>query len=259
MAKPKDLKPPTNRGVVIQDIGIQDSGSTAPDMSRAESKSAESTRAESTRAMAKRSANAGEDTTLVVLPTREGTGMDIKELQQIISILKENDVTRFELEQKGVKLRLSRLGAGAVQESHNGHAAMQSFGMGGVQPAFPRQMDGGAALAPHHVQAPVSPAASGASQSNANTNPPVTQNTEHLTKVDSPLVGTFYRKPSPDAEPFVREGQMVRKGDTLCIVEAMKLMNEIEAPVSGRVERVLVPDAHVVEFGEVLFLIDATA
>jgi acetyl-CoA carboxylase biotin carboxyl carrier protein len=185
--------------------------------------------------------------------------MEIKELQQIISILKENDVTRFELEQKGVKLRLSRLGATGPQEGTNGHQAMQSFSMAAVQPAFPRQMDGGAALAPHHVQAQVSSSTGVSSQSSPPSNPSVSQSTEHLTKVDSPLVGTFYRKPSPDAEPFVREGQMVRKGDTLCIVEAMKLMNEIEAPVSGRVERILVPDAHVVEFGEVLFLIDATA
>lgn len=242
MAKPKELKPPSSRGAVIQE-----SGNTAPDLKESELKDT----------ITKRSANAGEDSTLVVLPTREGTGMDIKELEQIISILKENDVTRFELEQKGVKLRLSRLGAGMSQVASNGHGAVQSFHMAAVQPAFPRQMDGGAALAPHHVQAPVSSSAT--PQSNQATAPAAAQNTEHLTKVDSPLVGTFYRKPSPDAEPFVREGQMVRKGDTLCIVEAMKLMNEIEAPVSGRVERVLVPDAHVVEFGEVLFLIDATA
>jgi acetyl-CoA carboxylase biotin carboxyl carrier protein len=75
-------------------------------------------------------------------------------------------------------------------------------------------------------------------------------------KVESPIVGTFYRRPSPDAESFVKEGDIVSKGATLCIIEAMKLMNEIEAPTSGRVVKILGSDGQVVEFGEVLFLID---
>jgi acetyl-CoA carboxylase biotin carboxyl carrier protein len=75
-------------------------------------------------------------------------------------------------------------------------------------------------------------------------------------KVESPIVGSFYRKPSPDAEPFVKEGDVVSKGCTLCIIEAMKLMNEIESPTSGKVVKVLGAEGQVVEFGEVLFLID---
>ena len=75
-------------------------------------------------------------------------------------------------------------------------------------------------------------------------------------KVESPIVGSFYRKPSPDAEPFAKEGDVVRKGGTLCIIEAMKLMNEIESPTSGRIVKVLGVEGQVVEFGEVLFLID---
>ncbi len=69
-------------------------------------------------------------------------------------------------------------------------------------------------------------------------------------------MGTFYRKPSPDAELFVKEGDVVSKGATLCIIEAMKLMNEIEAPSSGKVVKILGVEGKVVEFGEVLFLID---
>jgi acetyl-CoA carboxylase biotin carboxyl carrier protein len=76
-----------------------------------------------------------------------------------------------------------------------------------------------------------------------------------LVKMESPIVGTFYRKPSPEARPFVEEGDRVTKGQTLCIVEAMKLMNEIESPTSGVIEKVCVGDGTVVEFGEVLFLI----
>jgi acetyl-CoA carboxylase biotin carboxyl carrier protein len=78
----------------------------------------------------------------------------------------------------------------------------------------------------------------------------------NLHKVTSPFVGTFYRSPSPDADPYVKEGQVVRKGDILCIVEAMKLMNEIECEVSGKIKSVLVPNGQAVEYGEPLFLIE---
>jgi acetyl-CoA carboxylase biotin carboxyl carrier protein len=78
-------------------------------------------------------------------------------------------------------------------------------------------------------------------------------------KVESPIVGTFYRRASPDAELFVKEGDIVSKGDTLCIIEAMKLMNEIEATTSGRLVKILGTDGQVVEFGETLFLIDPSA
>ncbi|MCB0321104.1 MAG: acetyl-CoA carboxylase biotin carboxyl carrier protein, partial [Bdellovibrionales bacterium] len=77
-----------------------------------------------------------------------------------------------------------------------------------------------------------------------------------LEKVKSPIVGTFYRKPSPDADSFCSEGDVVKKGDTLCIIEAMKLMNEIEAPISGTVVRIFPEDAQVVEYGELLVVID---
>ena len=78
----------------------------------------------------------------------------------------------------------------------------------------------------------------------------------NLKKVESPIVGTFYRKPSPDAPSFVKEGDRVKKGSTLCIIEAMKVMNEIDAPCDGVVEKIFPTEGEVVEFGEVLFLIN---
>jgi acetyl-CoA carboxylase biotin carboxyl carrier protein len=75
-------------------------------------------------------------------------------------------------------------------------------------------------------------------------------------KICSPFVGTFYRAPSPDSEPYVKEGQTIKKGDVLCIIEAMKLMNEIESEVSGKIVSILVENGQPVEFGEPLFLID---
>ena len=78
----------------------------------------------------------------------------------------------------------------------------------------------------------------------------------HFLTVTSPIVGTFYRAPSPDADPYVEEGVSVKKGQVLCIVEAMKLMNEIEAETDGKVVKVLVESTTPVEFGQPLFLID---
>jgi oxaloacetate decarboxylase alpha subunit len=82
------------------------------------------------------------------------------------------------------------------------------------------------------------------------------QKTEHLVAVTSPMVGTFYRAPAPDADPYVEVGTVVDVGQTICIVEAMKLMNEIECEVHGRVVKILVENAQPVEFGQKLFLLE---
>ncbi len=74
--------------------------------------------------------------------------------------------------------------------------------------------------------------------------------------VEAPMVGTFYRAPSPNAEPYVHEGDVVKEGQVLCIIEAMKLMNEIESKVGGRVAKILVENGHAVEYGQALFLIE---
>ncbi len=79
----------------------------------------------------------------------------------------------------------------------------------------------------------------------------------HLTPIKSPMVGTFYRSPAPDADPYIEENSPVDVGQTVCIVEAMKLMNEIESDVRGRIAKILVENAQPVEFGQVLFLVEA--
>jgi acetyl-CoA carboxylase biotin carboxyl carrier protein len=86
--------------------------------------------------------------------------------------------------------------------------------------------------------------------------PQETEDTAHLFTVTSPIVGTFYSSPAPDAEPYVEVGSRVKKGQVLCIVEAMKLMNEIESEVDGVVVRILVENGQSVEYGEPLFLIE---
>lgn len=153
--------------------------------------------------------------------------MDLDQLEQLLALLKKNDINEFELDKEGVHLKLSR----GVIHSSSAHPITTSS-----VPVEPAIIHTGSNGAKH--KAPEEIAAS-----------------ENLFKVESPIVGTFYRKPSPDAEPFVKVGDTVQKGDTICIVEAMKLMNEIEAPIGGKVEKILLNDGAVVEFGEVLFLI----
>jgi acetyl-CoA carboxylase biotin carboxyl carrier protein len=151
--------------------------------------------------------------------------MDIKDIEHIIRILKQNEVTEFELEQEGTRVKLARTPAGGFIHSET---RME------VVPAV-------------QVAMPVVAQSNGAGAQ---------EDLGRYVKVESPIVGSFYRRPSPDAEPFVKEGDVVSKGATLCIVEAMKLMNEIESPTSGKVVKVFGSDGQVVEFGEVLFLID---
>lgn len=150
--------------------------------------------------------------------------MDIKDIEHIIKILKQNEVTEFELEQEGTRVKLARTPAGGFIQSETRMEVVPA-----VQVAMP------------------------VAAANGNG---IQEDLGRYVKVESPIVGSFYRKPSPDAEPFVKEGDVISKGATLCIVEAMKLMNEIESPTSGKVVKILGSEGQVVEFGEVLFLID---
>ncbi|MBR0491529.1 MAG: acetyl-CoA carboxylase biotin carboxyl carrier protein [Clostridia bacterium] len=93
-------------------------------------------------------------------------------------------------------------------------------------------------------------------QNNVGNSLVVTEKETNGNVVKSPMVGTFYSKPSPDAEPFVEVGQVVKKGQTLCIIEAMKLMNEIESEFDGKVKEILVSDGEAVEYGKPLFIIE---
>lgn len=156
--------------------------------------------------------------------------MDINDIQQIIALFKQSDVTEFELDHDGTKLRLAR---------------------GGQPIAMPS-----VAVRPVELEPAIVATSNGQHAVKTEVAPPLPSN---LAKVESPIVGTFYRRPSPEADPFVKEGDRVKKGDTICIIEAMKVMNEIEAPCGGKVEKVFLSDGNVVEFGEVLFLINPEA
>ena len=155
--------------------------------------------------------------------------MDLDEIKKILDLMRENDLSEFELEQEGVKVRLRKNSA----PQWSGHA-----------PAMPVQ-----------AYAPASPVASSAGAEPASS--PLTAASEDvdLAIIKSPIVGTFYRAPDPESKPFAEVGQMVKTGQTLCIIEAMKLMNEINAECDGEVVKVYLENGRAVHYGERLFAI----
>ena len=162
--------------------------------------------------------------------------MEVRELKTLLGLMRDYGLVELEIEDKKGKVRLVRASSGTPA----GEAAPAE------RPAQ------GARI----VQVPIVRPAETQSASNG-ASPAVPETGENQKVVTSPMVGTFYRAPSPDADPFVEEGGSVRKGQTLCIIEAMKMMNEIEADMSGRVVRILCESGQPVEYGQPLIVIEA--
>ena len=156
--------------------------------------------------------------------------MDIRKIKKLIELLEESSLTEIEITENDDQIRLSRQSQQAP--------APQSY----VMPQ-PQQ-------APAQPQQPAAQPASASQESQQDNEEPSGQ------IVRSPMVGTFYASPSPDAEPFVKVGQSVDVGDTLCMVEAMKMFNQIESEFKGKIKRILVENAQPVEFDEPLFEIE---
>ncbi len=148
--------------------------------------------------------------------------MNLKEMRALLELFREYGLTEVEVERSGERIRVRR-------EAPPPPAPAPAVGAG---------------PAPAATQA--APAAE----------PLRDDRRQHLVTVEAPMVGTFYRGPSPDADPYVREGDVIKEGQVLCIIEAMKLMNEIESKVPGRVIRVLAENGQPVEYGQPLFLIE---
>ena len=156
--------------------------------------------------------------------------MDLKELKEILQILEEKEIAEFELEEEGMKLRIRK--AAAVSSNH----------AAGPAPAAPF-----VSLVPHPAgSAAVAPAA-------GSTPAPAAPEASDLVLVRSPMVGTFFRAPDPNSPSFVNTGDRVKVGQVLCIIEAMKLMNEIEAEVAGEIAKVHHENGQPVQYGEALF------
>jgi len=146
--------------------------------------------------------------------------MEFNDLKQLIELLKESDITELVVEKDGEKIKLRR-------DKIFGHIEQQVA---------------------YHPAAHQEPRAAAA--------PAVEEQASTTITITSPIVGTFYRSASPDSAPFVEVGTRIKKGQTLCIIEAMKLMNEIESEHDGVVTKLLVENGHAVEYGEPLFLVE---
>lgn len=166
--------------------------------------------------------------------------MNAKELKSILQALQEHEVSELTLETPDYKLTIKR--GGEVQ--YVAAPAPVVIQPPAVAPAAPT-------VAPAPAAAPVPATPAPAPKAEA-----PREDTSKYVEVKAPIVGTFYRAPSPEAEPFVKEGDTVKKGQVLCIIEAMKLMNEIESEVSGVIRKIMVSNGEPIEYGQVLFLIE---
>ena len=167
--------------------------------------------------------------------------MDVKEIQELIKFVAKSGVSEVEIESKGFKINIK------TPPYKRGGASQPEVQIVQAVPAPAAQSQ--------VVQAapPVAPAAEAAKAAPAAKEDADSGNYE---EVKSPMIGTFYRSPSPEKPPFVSVGDEVKKGDVICIIEAMKLFNEIEAEVSGKIVKVLVDDSTPVEYDQPLFLIE---
>jgi len=143
--------------------------------------------------------------------------MDLKELKALVRLMEGGDLEELEVQEGDRRVRIRR-------RSGDGQPVIRTAGQGGAKIA-------------------AAPAIAAA-------------DTAGLVPIESPMVGTFYRAPAPGAEPYVKEGDTIQKGTVVCIVEAMKLMNEIESEVAGRIVRVMAENGKPVEFGQPLFLVE---
>jgi len=146
--------------------------------------------------------------------------MNLKEIKEVIQLMNENQLSEFEMEKDGLKIRLKKDAGGVEHVVYETRPSAQSS----------------RSSAPEIKEAP---------------KPPVIKST-----VKSPMVGTFYASPAPDAPPFLQAGSEIQVGQVICIIEAMKLMNEIKSEVKGKVVEVLVHNGDPVEFGQPLFVLE---
>ena len=161
--------------------------------------------------------------------------MDIKEIQNLIKFVAKSGAHEVKLEMEDFKITIKTAADQIVPEQQT------------IVQHLP-------ATAPAVAAAPAPAPASSTNEAKADA--PSDAATDHLITIKSPIIGTFYRKPSPDKPNFVEVGSAIAQGDVLCVIEAMKLFNEIESEHSGKIVKILVDDASPVEFDQPLFLID---
>ena len=157
--------------------------------------------------------------------------MDLQYLRKLVKLVNDSQIAELEIEEDGNRVRITQRSSQTVVMSE----ALQ---------------------APVPAVHPVNPAPQAPVPAPAAAPPPKESDDSKYQQVRSPIVGTFYRAASPDAEPFVQVGNQVSAGSTLCIIEAMKIMNEIEAEISGKIVKILVENGKPVEYDQPLFLVE---
>jgi len=148
--------------------------------------------------------------------------MNLKEIKELITLMNENELMELEVEREGMRVRLKKSSAGSIETVTEGH------------------------VVPKAVQVIKRDEKSGETA----------KQELNLAAIKAPMVGTFYRSASPEAKPYAEIGQTIEIGQVVCIIEAMKLMNEIESEIAGVVAKAMIENSQPVEFGQVLFLID---
>jgi len=148
--------------------------------------------------------------------------MNVKEIKEMINLMNENSLVELEIEKNGMRIRLRKSGAGT--EILSG-------------PVVTEKSRAPQAQAPESIES-------------------LEKTSVKTVEIKAPMVGTFYRAPSPEAPPYVEIGQMIEPGQVICVIEAMKLMNEIKSEIKGKILEILVDNTEPVEFGQPMFLIE---
>ncbi|HHS12435.1 MAG TPA: acetyl-CoA carboxylase biotin carboxyl carrier protein [bacterium] len=161
--------------------------------------------------------------------------MDIGEIRRLVKLVESSQIDELEIHDQNFQIRVSK--------SRSGVTASAGYPVYTLPypPPGPQPFPGAASGAPVHE---------------AKVEPLPGAHSENIVEICSPMVGTFYRAPAPDASPYIQAGDDIQPGKILCIIEAMKLMNEIEAEISGKLIKILVENAHPVEFNQPLFLVE---
>ena len=184
--------------------------------------------------------------------------MKVNEIQDLIKFVSKSGVSEVNLETKEVKLTIKNDG---VKKGKGGEAQILQVP---VQQMMPQQMQAAPIAATPIAATPIAAtpvaatpvAATPVAAAPVTEAPAVADDTSKYIEVKSPMIGTFYRRPSPDKKNFVEVGSEIKTGDVICIIEAMKLFNEIEAEVTGKVVKIFVDDSTPVEYDQLFFLVD---
>lgn len=174
--------------------------------------------------------------------------MKLTEIQELIKFVAKAGVNEVELETKDIKITIKAPGKGSKGQASEPTTVIHQVPMGAT--AMPMQQ-----MPAIQQSAPQQPAAPQKQQKEETKKEAEEDNDKYIT-VKSPMIGTFYRRPSPDKDPFAEVGDTIKKGDVVCVIEAMKLFNEIEAEVSGKIVKFLAEDNSPVEYDQPLFLVD---